>query len=158
MLIRVRFRIQLINFDAGPDPDFYLIRMRIQVTEMMRIRIRIHNTGAVIGWNVRIGGQAAEAAGAGRPGGKGNPEEEGGESGAPCQEFPSSLEIDPSSITVAWHNSYHTRKMCLKWFQMANQNYLNCEKKKKLFCLKCYEIFSSLTIKKILYSMPLMAV
>ncbi len=31
------FRIQLINFDADPDPDFYLMRMRIQVTKMMRI-------------------------------------------------------------------------------------------------------------------------
>jgi hypothetical protein len=45
MRIRIRFRIQLINFDADPnaDPylDFYLmqmrIRMRIRVTKMMRI-------------------------------------------------------------------------------------------------------------------------
>jgi hypothetical protein len=29
-------------FDADADPDFYLMRMRIQVTKMMRIRI--HNT------------------------------------------------------------------------------------------------------------------
>ncbi len=29
--------------DADPDPDLYL--MRIQVTKMMCIRIRIHNTG-----------------------------------------------------------------------------------------------------------------
>ncbi len=40
-LMRIRFRIQLINFDADPDPDFYLmrtrIRMRLQVTKMMRI-------------------------------------------------------------------------------------------------------------------------
>jgi hypothetical protein len=33
--IRIRIRIQLINF--GADPDFYLMRMRIQVTKMMRI-------------------------------------------------------------------------------------------------------------------------
>ncbi len=39
MRIRIRFRNQLINFDA--DPAFYLMRMRIQVTKMMRIRI--HN-------------------------------------------------------------------------------------------------------------------
>jgi hypothetical protein len=32
------------HFDA--DPDFYLMRMRIQVTKMMRIRI--HNTGTEI--------------------------------------------------------------------------------------------------------------
>jgi hypothetical protein len=29
------------HFDVNPDPDFYLMRMRIQVTKMMRIRI--HN-------------------------------------------------------------------------------------------------------------------
>jgi len=37
----MRIRIQLINFVA--DPDFDLMRMQIQVTKMMRIRI--HNTG-----------------------------------------------------------------------------------------------------------------
>ncbi len=37
------------DVDPDPDPDFYLIRMlipmRIQVTKMMRTRIRIHNIG-----------------------------------------------------------------------------------------------------------------
>jgi hypothetical protein len=41
MRIRIRFRIQLVNFDeepdVDPDPDFYLMRMGIQVTKMMRI-------------------------------------------------------------------------------------------------------------------------
>jgi hypothetical protein len=36
-------RIQLINFDEEPDPDFYLMWMRIQVTKMMLI----HNTGCI---------------------------------------------------------------------------------------------------------------
>ncbi len=31
MLIRIRFRIQLINFDAYLDSDFYLMRKRIQM-------------------------------------------------------------------------------------------------------------------------------
>jgi hypothetical protein len=35
MPIRIRYLIQLISFDA--DPDFYLMRMRILVTKMMRI-------------------------------------------------------------------------------------------------------------------------
>jgi hypothetical protein len=35
------------HFDAAPDadPDFYLMRMRIQVTKMMRIQI--HNTASI---------------------------------------------------------------------------------------------------------------
>jgi hypothetical protein len=37
MRIRIRYRIQLINFDADPDTDFYLMRMLIQVIKMMRI-------------------------------------------------------------------------------------------------------------------------
>jgi hypothetical protein len=41
MLIRIRFRIQLINFDAYPDSDIYLMRKRIQMliqdTKMIRI-------------------------------------------------------------------------------------------------------------------------
>ncbi len=40
-LMRIRFWIQLINFYADPDQNFYLmqmpIRMRIQVTKIMRI-------------------------------------------------------------------------------------------------------------------------
>jgi hypothetical protein len=38
MRIRIRFRIQFINLDADTNPDFYLmrIRLRIQVTKMMR--------------------------------------------------------------------------------------------------------------------------
>jgi hypothetical protein len=40
MRIRIQFRIQLINFD--PVPDFYFMRMQIQVIKIMRIRI--HNT------------------------------------------------------------------------------------------------------------------
>jgi hypothetical protein len=45
MRIRIRFLIQIINFDADPyaDPDYYLmlelIRVRIQVSKMM-----LHNT------------------------------------------------------------------------------------------------------------------
>jgi hypothetical protein len=43
-LMPIRFRIQLITFDAGPDEDpeldFYLMRMRIQVNKMMRIWTR----------------------------------------------------------------------------------------------------------------------
>ena len=46
----MRFRIQLINFDA--DPDFYLIRMRIQVTKTMRIQI--HNTATRTWYVVNI--------------------------------------------------------------------------------------------------------
>ncbi len=38
--MRIRLRIWLINFDADPDPDYYLMPMRIQVTKIMRI----HNT------------------------------------------------------------------------------------------------------------------
>jgi hypothetical protein len=37
MRTRIRFRIQLINYDADPDPVFYMTLMRIQVTKMMRI-------------------------------------------------------------------------------------------------------------------------
>ncbi len=33
----IRIWIPLINFDA--DPDFYLMRIRIQVTKMMRIQV-----------------------------------------------------------------------------------------------------------------------
>jgi hypothetical protein len=33
--MRIRFRIQLINFNVDPEADFYLMRM--QVTKMMRI-------------------------------------------------------------------------------------------------------------------------
>ncbi len=40
-----QFRIQLINFDA--DMDFYLMRIWIQVTKMMRIRI--YNTAKTYG-------------------------------------------------------------------------------------------------------------
>ncbi len=42
-------RFQLKNLDANPDPDFYLMRMRIQVTKMMRIFAdRIHNTANIL--------------------------------------------------------------------------------------------------------------
>jgi hypothetical protein len=43
MRFRIRFRIQLINFDVGPnaDPDPYFYLMRIQVTKMMQILIRM---------------------------------------------------------------------------------------------------------------------
>ncbi len=81
-----------------------------------------------------VGGQAAEEAGAGRPGGEGNPEEEGGESGAPCQELPSSLESNPSSVTVACLRVKLPYTKNVPSFPMASQNYLNCEKKKTLFC------------------------
>jgi hypothetical protein len=43
MRIRIRFRIQLINYYADPDPDFYTlwtrIRTLIEVIKMTRILI-----------------------------------------------------------------------------------------------------------------------
>jgi hypothetical protein len=51
--MRIRFRIQL-NTDADPNPDFYLMRMRIQVAKMMRI----HNTDLRGGYHERFFGRA----------------------------------------------------------------------------------------------------
>ncbi len=52
-LMRIRFRIKL-NTDADPNPDFYLMRMRIQVTKMMRI----HNIDLKGGHHERFFGSA----------------------------------------------------------------------------------------------------
>jgi hypothetical protein len=44
MLIRIRFRIQIIHFDA----DFYLMRIRMRIQVNKKMRIRIHNTATYI--------------------------------------------------------------------------------------------------------------
>jgi hypothetical protein len=40
------------HFDADPVPDFYLMWMRIQVTKMMRIRIRMRSRSTTLAFTI----------------------------------------------------------------------------------------------------------